>query len=52
MIKEQVVILKVRYDEDYERSPHTWNWSDVLGSDYEVEVLNHGVPEPSDQKTA
>lgn len=45
MTKEQVVILKVRYDEDYDQTPHTWNWTELLGSDHEVEVLNHGVPE-------
>lgn len=45
MTKEQVLILKVRYDEDYDQTPHTWNWTELLGSDHEVEVLNHGVPE-------
>lgn len=45
MTKEQVVILKVRYDEDYDQTPHTWNWTALLGSDHEVEVLNHGSPE-------
>lgn len=45
MIKEQVLILKVRYDEDYDQTPHTWNWTELLGSDHEVEVLNHGSSE-------
>lgn len=44
MIKEQVLIIKVRYDED-EKNPHTWDWSSLIGSDHEVEVLNHGAAE-------
>jgi hypothetical protein len=45
MIKEQVLILKIKYDDEYEQTPHTWNWTEMLGSDYEVEVLNHGTAE-------
>jgi len=43
MIKEQVIILKVKYDDEVDKTPHTWNWSEVLGADYDVEVLNHGA---------
>lgn len=45
MIKEQVLILKVQYDDSYDQTPHTWNWTELLGSDLEIEVLNHGAPE-------
>jgi hypothetical protein len=41
MIKEQVLIIKVKYDDTYNQSPHTWNWADLIGSDQEVEVMNH-----------
>lgn len=51
MIKEQVLILKVKYDDDENRSPHTWNWTDIVGSDHEVEVLNHGGSEESDENS-
>jgi len=44
-LKEQVLILKVRYDETYDQAPHTWNWGELLGSEHEVEVLNHGSTE-------
>jgi hypothetical protein len=44
ILKEQILILKVRYEEG-ERSPHTWDWSSLIGSDHEVEVMNHGVSE-------
>ncbi len=47
-MKEQVLILKVRYDESQDKSPHTWNWSELVGSDHEVEVLNHGSTETVD----
>jgi phage pi2 protein 07 len=48
MTKEQVLILKVRYDEKHDKSPHTWNWSDLVGGSHEVEVLNHGSTETVD----
>jgi len=46
MIKEQVLIIKVRYD-DRDKSPHTWNWTELLNTGHEVEVMNHGSSEPS-----
>lgn len=46
-LKEQVLILKVRYEEG-EKSPHTWDWSSLIGSDYQVEVLNHGAEEAAE----
>jgi len=46
MIKEQVLILKVKY-EDEKGAPHTWNWTDLVSAGHEIEVLNHGVPEES-----
>jgi hypothetical protein len=47
MIKEQVLILKVLYDDDKDKAPHTWNWTEIVDKDYEIEVMNHGVAEPS-----
>lgn len=44
MVKEQVLILKVRY-EDEGQPPHTWNWSEVVGNGQVTEVMNHGAPE-------
>ena len=48
MIKEQVLILKVRYDDEERHSPHTWNWTEIAGGGHEVEVMNHGSPEKVD----
>jgi hypothetical protein len=45
MIKEQVLILKVRYDDDQDHTPHTWNWSQLVGDEHEIEVMNHGRSE-------
>ena len=45
MIKEQVLILKVRYDDEQDNAPHTWDWSQLVGSDHEMEVMNHGKTE-------
>lgn len=42
MIKEQVLILKVRYDDEQGKAPHTWNWTELVHNDHEVEVMNHG----------
>lgn len=49
MIKEQVLILKVAYDDEQDQTPHTWNWTELLGGDHEVEVMNHGGSEPARQ---
>lgn len=45
MIKQQVLILKVKYDDEKEKTPHTWNWTDIVGNDHEMEVVNHGGSE-------
>jgi hypothetical protein len=47
MIKEQVVILKVKYDDEVDQTPHTWNWTELLNTDFEIEVMNHGTTEES-----
>lgn len=47
MIKEQIVILKVKYNENYDQTPHTWNWTEIVKNNHEIEVLNHGSPEES-----
>jgi hypothetical protein len=48
MIKEQVLILKVKYDDEDKNSPHTWNWTELVGSGHDVEVMNHGTSEKAD----
>lgn len=45
MIKEQVLIIKVKYDDEQDQTPHTWNWTELLNTDFEVEVINHGKTE-------
>jgi len=41
MIKEQTLILKIKYDDEENRKPSTWDWAGLLNSDHEVEVLNY-----------
>lgn len=48
MIKEQVLILKVKYEDEGEKSPHTWNWTELVGSGHEVEIMNHGAAEKAE----
>lgn len=50
MIKEQILILKVKYDDEQEKAPHTWSWGDIVGEDHEAEVINHGQPETVQEK--
>lgn len=50
MIKEQVLILKVRYDDEHDQTPHTWNWTALVRNDHEVEVLNHGGSEAATEE--
>jgi len=45
MIKEQVLIIKVRYDDEKAQTPHAWNWTEIAGNDQEIEVMNHGRAE-------
>lgn len=51
MTKQQVIILRVKYDDEESRSPHTWDWSGLLGADREVEVMNHGKIEDADRSS-
>lgn len=51
MTKQQVVILKVRYDDEQNNAPHTWDWTRIVGSNHETEVLNHGVAEDADSSS-
>lgn len=48
MIKEQVLIIKVKYDDSEIKSPHTWSWTEIVGGEHEIEVLNHGKSEEVD----
>lgn len=44
-MKSQVIILKVRFDEE-EIEPKNWNWSEILGCEKDcVEVVNYGSSE-------
>lgn len=45
MIKEQVLILKIRYDDSVDDPPHTWDWSSLVDNGHVAEVLNHGAEE-------
>ena len=45
MLKEQILILKVKYDDEQEKAPHTWSWGDMVGKGHGVEIINHGRPE-------
>ena len=54
-MKSQVVILKVKFDED-SHAPKSWNWSEIIGCDVDcVEVMNYGgiedVP-PKEEKNS
>lgn len=45
-MKQQVIILKVKFDENYNYAPQSWNWSELIGCDGDcVEILNYGVIE-------
>jgi hypothetical protein len=53
-MKQQVVILKVKFDDEH-FEPRSWNWSEVIGCDVDcVEVMNYGrvedLEESSDPK--
>ena len=43
-MKEQIVILKIKFDENYGK-PQNWNWSELLGCDDCIEILNYGIIE-------
>ena len=45
-MKQQVLILKVKYDETELYSPKNWNWSELIGCKGDcVEVVNYGTIE-------
>ncbi len=45
-MKQQVVILKVKFDETENYSPQNWNWSELIGCKKDcVQVLNYGAIE-------
>lgn len=45
-MKQQVLILKVKYDEEEIHSPKNWNWSELIGCKRDcVEVINYGAIE-------
>lgn len=42
-MKQQVIIIKVKFDETENQSPKNWNWSQLLGCERDcVEILNYG----------
>lgn len=44
-MKQQIIIIKVKFDEN-SQSPKNWNWSELIGCERDcVEVLNYGVVE-------
>lgn len=46
MMKSQVVILKVKFDENESFPPKSWNWSELIGCNVDcVELMNYGAIE-------
>jgi hypothetical protein len=42
-MKQQVVILKIKYDNSENYAPKSWNWSQLIGCKGDcVEVMNYG----------
>jgi len=42
-MKSQVVILKVKFDENESLHPSSWNWSEIIGCSVDcVELMNYG----------
>jgi hypothetical protein len=52
-IKEQVIILKIKYDPSESYEPRLWNWVELLKCKNDcVEVLNYGKSEVvADERT-
>lgn len=45
-IKEQVIILKIKYDSSENYEPRLWHWAEILKcKDDCVEVMNYGKAE-------
>ena len=45
-MKQQVLIIKVRYDEKTQHVPSAWGWSTLLHCEHNcVEILNSGASE-------
>jgi hypothetical protein len=44
-MKQQVLILKVKYEESENHAPNTWDWTSLVGNEHVVEVMNHGKAE-------
>jgi hypothetical protein len=44
--KTQIIILKVKYEEG-EKKPSNWSWSDLIGCEECIELLNYGSEEES-----
>jgi hypothetical protein len=48
-MKTQIVILKVAYNENETKKPNNWCWSDLIGCDNCIELINYG-PEENEQE--
>lgn len=52
-MKQQVVILKIKYDDTETCSPKSWNWSEILKCKGDcVEVMNYGRVEEVDERVS
>lgn len=52
-MKEQILILKVKFDETDNYSPNNWNWSELIGCGKDcVEILNYGKVETIDERVS
>ena len=45
MTKEQILIIKVRYEDEQYKDPHMWDWAGLVNNDQDIEVVNHGKAE-------
>ena len=42
-MKQQVVILKIKYDETENYAPQNWNWSELIGCEKDcIQIMNYG----------
>ena len=42
-MKQQVLIMKIKYDESTQHPPSSWSWPSLLKCEYScVEILNYG----------
>lgn len=49
MKKTQIIILKITYDDELNKQPKNWHWSEIIGCENDcVEVMNSGSVEDAE----